>query len=86
MFFDETSGRFLIAHSPGAGDEIERLADEFGVSISIPGVGGFVDDEDKSLWVFDDCSGENIGIVGLEIQRIREAHEGWLPNYMDSVG
>ena len=70
FFYGEDQARYLIAS--GSGDDILEAARKAGVPAVLLGYSG----------------GEQLtveGLVSLPLAEIRQAHEGWLPAYMDAV-
>jgi phosphoribosylformylglycinamidine synthase len=70
FFYGEDQARYLIA--TGSGDDILEAARKAGVPAVLLGYSG----------------GEQLiveGLVSLPLAEIRQAHEGWLPAYMDAV-
>jgi len=70
FFYGEDQARYLIA--TGSGDDILEAARKAGVPAVLLGYSG-----GESLIVE--------GLVSLPLTEIRQAHEGWLPAYMDAV-
>ncbi|MBS0525010.1 MAG: phosphoribosylformylglycinamidine synthase subunit PurL [Proteobacteria bacterium] len=70
FFYGEDQARYLIAS--GSGDDILEAARRAGVPAVLLGYSG-----GASLTVE--------GLVSLPLAEIRQAHEGWLPAYMDTV-
>ena len=66
--FGEDQGRYLVTARPEDRDEIGIRGEQSGVSTS---------------WI-GDTGGDRLtlGPVNLAVDRLREAHEGWLPSYM----
>jgi phosphoribosylformylglycinamidine synthase len=70
FFYGEDQARYLVAS--GSGDDILEAARKAGVPAVLLGYSG----------------GEQLtveGLVSLPLAEIRQAHEGWLPAYMDAV-
>ncbi len=70
--FGEDQGRYLVAASKNAAEEILERAKSFGlparIAAYIEGDEIVISDEDK-----------------LDLSQIRELHEGWLPNFMGTM-
>jgi phosphoribosylformylglycinamidine synthase len=70
FFYGEDQARYLIA--TGAGNDVLEAAEKAGVPAVLLGYSG-----SDSLTVD--------GLVSLPLAEIRQAHEGWLPTYMNAV-
>ncbi len=70
FFYGEDQARYLIA--TGSGDDVIEAARKAGIPAVLLGYSG----------------GEQLtveGLVSLPLADIRQAHEGWLPSYMDAL-
>jgi phosphoribosylformylglycinamidine synthase len=70
FFYGEDQGRYLIA--TGSGNDLVEAAQKAGVPAVLLGYSG-----SDSLTVD--------GLISLPLAEIRQAHEGWLPAYMNAV-
>jgi phosphoribosylformylglycinamidine synthase len=70
FFYGEDQARYLIAS--GSGDDILEAARKAGVPAVLLGYSG------GAQLIVE-------GLVSLPLAKIRQAHEGWLPAYMDAV-
>ncbi len=72
LLFGEDQGRYVVAVTPSAVDEVQARADEAGVSHRRTGRTG----------------GTDLTVNGAEpisLENLKRVHEGWLPNYMDGA-
>jgi len=75
----ERSGTYLVATSEVSEDKIYELAKKANIPALSP------DAEFGGTEIVIDRHGQGAGPFKLPLSRLREAHEGWLPNYMSKV-
>ena len=90
LMFSETSGRYLVSAPEERVQEVWAQADSAGIARSFGGSGlvGSLEDTDWDAQYDLVLSEFDISFkdrVDLPLSRLREAHEGWLPTYMNTV-
>ncbi|MEO1642846.1 MAG: phosphoribosylformylglycinamidine synthase subunit PurL [Pseudomonadota bacterium] len=95
FLFAEDNARYLLAASPELAGQIVKLAQDEEVPIDHYAKAGFDNQETskdshirwrdgEDLVFYDDTGSIESGIY-LSLSRLREAHESWLPGYMNKV-
>jgi len=85
LLFGESSGRFIISLPEASRGQVENAARSAGVSHADMIVGTLpasAQTHDLQIWR---PTGEAPELVSILLSRLREAHEGWLPTYMNKV-
>ncbi|WP_291075965.1 phosphoribosylformylglycinamidine synthase subunit PurL [Hyphomonas sp.] len=79
LLFGETQGRYAIALPKSNQQSFEQLVQQHNVTASLPNFSTEFFGETIQLDL------DERGYFELPLSRLREAHEGWLPTYMNSV-
>ena len=77
--FCEAQARYLLAVDPSAEAEIVKLGNSLGINAGWCGKA-----EGNSMTIVSDPDGNQV-LADLPLATLREAYEGWLPSYMNSV-
>ena len=77
--FDESQSRYALACSPEMAEQVEKEAGKLGIGTSIPAFASRFEGTDIVLDL------DAAGTFCVPLAALREAHEGWLPSYMNSV-
>lgn len=83
LMFGEDSNRYILATSEEMHREIIRRGKLQNVQVSSTGSNSGWFDDTNRIQFGDDRHGADL--TNLPLSRLREAHEGWLPKYMDGV-
>lgn len=86
FLFCEDSARYLIACSEEKHSDIQSLLKEKGLPVTSFYFGEFLDTHNAKIayWAEDDDRHNPPGFE-IPLSRLREAHESWLPKYMESL-